>query len=199
MKRHIHDHFQQKDPVLFAVLQRMKDPDDIAPTKDLFTDLCDAIISQQLSVKVSQVLVERLRITLGGSFTPDKILQLPDERIREQGISHAKIKSLKDVSTRMIQGNIVFTKLRLLSDEQVIEKLIEVKGIGPWTAQMFLMFSLGREDVFSPGDGGLRRAIKNIYGFASEPTDEEMKKLSLQWAPYRTYACKILWKSLDLK
>lgn len=199
MKSHIHNHFRQVDPVLFAALQNIEEPLDITASGNLYADLCDAIISQQLSTKVSAVLVERVKVILEGDWSPQRLLLLSDERIREQGISYAKIASLKDLSNKMVRKEINLNSLKSLPGEEVISNLVTVKGIGPWTAQMFLMFSLGREDVFSPGDGGLRRAIKILYGLRSEPTLQEMEKMSAPWSPYRTYASRILWKSLDTK
>ncbi|SRR5258708_2441338 len=197
MHKKIYKHFQDRDPVLFGVLGTIKEPEDVVASKDLFADLCDAIISQQLSNKVAAILVERLKVLLGGAFTPEAIIEVSDDDIRKQGISYAKIASLKDLSNRLIQKELDFASLSLLSNDEVTTRLVQVKGIGPWTAEMFLMFSLGREDVFSPGDGGLRRAIKALYGFSKEPTKEEMLALSEKWAPFRTYACRILWRSLD--
>ena len=198
MHKKIHKHFQTVDPVLFRTLRKIKEPEDIVASRDLFTDLCDAIISQQLSNKVAAILVERLKILLGGAFSPHEIITTSDDDIRKQGISYAKIASLKDLSNRLIQKELEFESLSTLPNDEVVSRLIQVRGIGPWTAEMFLMFSLGREDVFSAGDGGLKRAIKQLYGFKQDPTKEEMLALSEKWAPYRTYACRILWRSLDI-
>ena len=197
MRANIKTHFQQQDPLLWAVLEQIKEPQDLRRSDDLFSDLCDAIISQQLSNKVAAVLVERCKKLFGGTFVPERILSLPEEEIRAQGISFAKIRSLKDLSARIVRGDLSLEALCELPNEEIISRLVEVKGIGPWTAEMFLMFSLGCEDVFSAGDGGLKRAIKQLYNFEREPTRDEMLALSQKWIPFRTYACRILWNSLD--
>lgn len=108
-----------------------------------------------------------------------------------------KINYIKDLSQKIVDKKINLTKLQSRENEQVIEELTEVKGIGVWTAEMFLMFSLGRSDIFSHGDLGLRNAIKKIYEL-DNPSREEIMGITLKWSPYRTYACRILWRSLSL-
>jgi DNA-3-methyladenine glycosylase II len=113
-------------------------------------------------------------------------------------MSWGKIKYVKDLSYRVLDGSLHLSKLDNMSNEEVIVELVAVKGIGPWTAEMFLMFSLARPDVFSFGDLGLKNAIKNLYG-VEDVTVEYMEKLSKKWSPYRTYAALILWETLDNK
>jgi DNA-3-methyladenine glycosylase II len=131
-------------------------------------------------------------------ITPEKLLTLPDSKIRTVGTSWSKISYLKNLATHIQQKTIHLTKLPDMNNEDVIQELTKVKGIGPWTAEMFLMFSLGREDVFSYGDLGLRKAIKQLYKFKRDPTHKQLEQIVNRWAPYRTWAARILWRSLEL-
>ena len=126
-------------------------------------------------------------------------MKIPDQKIRDAGLSWAKVKYLKDLADKVKNKVIHLEKLDTLSNEEVITELTKVKGIGPWTAEMFLMFTLGREDVFSHGDLGLKNAIKKLYGFKKDPTRKQVEKIIARWTPYKTYACRILWKSLEIK
>jgi len=179
-------HFKKVDPILYDVGLRIKDYQEIAVGNpgQYFEDLCDSIISQQLSIKAASTIWSRIK-TLVGKITPKNILKIPDEKYRAAGSSWAKIKYIKDLAMRDID----FTDFPTLSDNEIAKRLIEVKGIGPWTAEMFLIFTLGRPDVFSEGDLGLKNAMKKLPGL----------KQAKVWSPYRSYASRILWKSLELK
>lgn len=195
-------HFQSADPVLFAALSKMKKHErELAPrvTDDYFADLCEAIINQQLSDKAGRTIFSRFQALFPkGIISPQQVLALSDEAIRGIGASWSKVRFIKNLAGSVIHKQLSLASLKDVSDEVVIRTLTGVKGIGPWTAEMFLMFSLGREDVFSYGDLGLRRAIQKLYGFRKEPTMRQMKRIVTKWSPYRTYACRILWKSLEL-
>lgn len=179
-------HFQKVDPILYEVAMRVHRPEEIVPVavNKYFEDLCDTIVSQQLSGKVAKVIWDRIKV-LVGKITPENVLKVPDEKYRAAGCSWAKIKYIKDLATR----NIDFTDFPSLSNSEITKRLVEVKGIGPWTAEMFLMFTMGKPDIFSEGDLGLKNAIKKLYKKAPKPE---------VWSPYRTYACRILWRSLEL-
>lgn len=165
-----------------------------------FHSLCREIINQQLSSKVGDVLTVRFEALCANGVAPEHVLALSDEALRNTGMSWSKvgfIKSLAEAVRSGIFGSKGLEGLEELDNEEVIVRLTKVKGIGRWTAEMFLMFSLGREDVFSHGDLGLRRAIQKLYGFKKEPTRKQIEKLEKRWTPYRTWACRALWKSLE--
>ena len=201
MDPHIHTHFQKADPILAAVFSTIEL--DLHPAKprsniNHFVTLVESIVSQQLSTKVADVILARLLSALPDKkITPDTILATDTELLRKQGMSYAKIKYLKDLALKVKEKEIDLEHLDSLSDEEVIVELVKVKGIGRWTAEMFLMFSLERPDVFSTGDLGLKRAIQKIYNLPKEPNEKKLLTLSKKWSPYRTIACRILWRSLD--
>ncbi len=207
----IYQHFQRVDPLLAEALLRIGDIPPITKkgsSADHFTELCASIISQQLSVKVADVIWTRFVHLFSNaqdwkkgdpepSLDPQELLSIPDQVVRDQGISWAKIKYCKDLATKVINQEIHLESLDALSNDEVITELTTVKGIGRWTAEMFLMFALGRPDVFSTGDLGLKRAIQKLYTLESEPTESELIELTQKWSPYRTYASRILWRVLD--
>lgn len=201
MKQVIKLHFAKVDPVLAKYILLIQEIEDLRSRKpsEYFYALCDEIISQQLSGKVASVIFERFKnLFKNGLVTPGLVLELSHEQLREVGMSNAKAKFIKDLSEKVLSGELDLTNINALENSQVIEQLTKVKGIGPWTAEMFLMFTLGREDIFSYGDLGLKNAIKKIYQLES-PTKVEIELISSKWKPYRTYACRILWKSLELE
>ena len=123
-------------------------------------------------------------------------MKLSDREVREAGTSWAKVGFLKDLAEKTVSKEVPFSKLSDLDDEAVIEELIKVKGIGRWTAEMFLIFSLGRPDVFSHGDLGLRRAIEKLYKLA-DPSQEDIEAITIKWSPYRSWGSRALWKWYD--
>ncbi len=193
----ISSHFEFHDPVLFAWIAQIESFE-VIEKEDYFSSLCESIVSQQLSVKVADVIWARLlNLFPDQHVEPKKILQLNEVELRAVGLSFAKIKYIKDLASRVLSGELELDKLTEMSNDEVIEELTKVKGIGKWTAEMFLMFTLGRPDVFSHGDLGLKKAIQKIYGLAEMPTEAEMLRYEEKWKPYRTYASRILWRSLD--
>lgn len=164
--------------------------------ENLFLDLVESIIGQQLSVKAARTITARFKIACGSETpTPEQILAVDDEIFRKAGNSYSKIKYIKGIAQAAIDG-FDFEELRDLEDEEVISRLIVMKGIGRWTAEMFLMFSLGREDVFSLGDLGLRNAVSRLYNVDRDDLTK-IEKISLKWKPYRSLASRYLWKTLD--
>jgi len=201
MDEKVKSHFRTVDPILYSVLVRLEGKTDrLTPTKstDYFADLCEAIINQQLSDKAAATIYKRfLDLFPKKRVTPEFLLRLKDEQIRGVGTSWNKVKFLTSLARAVVDRTIKLASLDTLPDIEVVTELTKLHGIGPWTAEMFLMFSLGRPDVFSYGDVGLRRAIQKLYALKKEPTPKQMEKISRKWAPYRTYACRILWRSLD--
>ncbi len=172
---------------------------------DHFKALVVAIVNQQLSGKAAATILKRFVALFpsGGARkkfpTATQVLAMPVAKMRKAGLSKMKASFLKDLSRNVLDGTVNFQKMKLWSDEEVIEHLTRVKGIGRWTAEMFLMFSLKREDVFSYGDLGLRNAMKKIYGLRNHPTPRQAEKISRAWSPYRTLASRYLWASLELE
>ncbi len=190
------NHFKKADSTLFDAAKRLE-PLELTKSNDYFYDLCRKIIGQQLSVKVASVINARfLDLFSGKKITPDSVLKIPDKKLREIGTSWTKASYIKDLASKAKDGSLNLKVVDSLDNAGVIEVLTQVKGIGPWSAEMFLMFSLAREDIFSHGDLGLRRAIEKLYTLDNPPM-EQVEEISGVWAPYRTYACMVLWRSLD--
>jgi DNA-3-methyladenine glycosylase II len=191
------------DPQLGAVIaafgpQGLTNERDHDP-KDHYGALLRSITGQQLSVKAASTIHARtLKFFRGRTPSPQMILKADPEELKEAaGLSRAKVSYLRSLAEHVLDGELELEKLNELPDEVVIEELTAVKGIGLWTAQMFLMFHLGREDVLPTGDLGIRNAMKLVYDLDELPTPDEMEKLSEPWRPYRTLACRYLWRSLD--
>jgi len=165
------------------------------PKNEYFEDLVDAIVQQQLSIAAAATIFKRVKESVGGEVVPDEILRKRDETLRKCGLSYAKIKYLKDLSSKVKKGDVELSKMDKLSDEEVMEELIAVKGIGRWTAEMFLMFSLARADIFPVDDIGLQNAFKKLIGRNIKP--ERMAYFAMRWKPYRTIASWYIWKGLD--
>ena len=169
----------------------------IAPRKhkDYFVGIIGEIIGQQLSGRVADVIFDRFKKRVKGKITPGKVLALADQELRDCGMAWAKVRSLKDLAEKVKQGELKTKELAGLSDEEVERELVAVKGIGKWTAEMFLMFSLGRPDIFPSDDLGIRNGMKEI--FAKEMTALEMERKALKWKPYRTVASWYIWRNLE--
>lgn len=195
------NHFRIADPTLFSVLENIPNKHQLTPKKspDIFSDLIESVICQQLSNKAGATIFERFRALFPKKIiTPKKVLAMPDEKIRRKGPSWSKVFYIKNIARAGESGELNLQTIDAKSDEDVISELTKIKGIGRWTAEMFLMFTLGREDIFSYGDLGLRKAIMKLYGYKKEPTAQQMEKLATRWKPYRTYAARILWRSLEI-
>lgn len=190
----ITQHFEKVDSKLAEAMKQYPVLE-LKKSSDYFADLVEAIVSQQLSVKVSNVLYKRILDKMGGRIEAEKILEMPVETFRSLGISYAKASYIQDLAAHA--NSINFASFDTLRDEEIYKELIAVKGIGPWTIEMFLMFSMARPDIFSFGDLGLKRAITKLYQLKKDPTKLQLQKMSEKWKPYRTYACRILWKTLD--
>lgn len=200
MKKELLNHFRSKDPVLYSLVHRIRiEPIKPRSPQQYFIYLCEEIIGQQLSGRVADVLVDRFKkLFPRKKVTPKRVLATFEETLRGTGMSWSKARFIRDLAHHVLTKSVKLAQLNQLPDEDVIRELTRVKGIGPWTAEMFLMFTLGREDVFSFGDLGLRKAIKKLYGFKKDPTVKQMEKIVNQWKPYRTWAARMLWKSLDV-
>jgi DNA-3-methyladenine glycosylase II len=165
---------------------------------DPYQALARAIVGQQLSTKAARSIWERLVEILGGTFPePSGLLAVDAEAIRAAGLSRSKVNFLRDLAERVEDGRLDLKRLMELPDEDVVATLTEIKGVGPWTAEMFLIFHLGRPDVMSAGDLGIRRAVQIEYGLDELPGPTDLERIAGPWRPHRTLACLYLWRSLD--
>ena len=167
--------------------------------EDPFTALVEAIVWQQLSGKAAATIYKRVLALLpeGGPPTPGGILALEEADLRAAGLSRAKTAYIRDLATRVREGDVPLDALGTLEDDPVIAELTKVKGIGRWTAEMFLMFRLHRPDVLPVDDVGIANAIRRAYGLRKIPSPVRMQKIAEPWRPYRSVACWYLWRSLD--
>ena len=166
-----------------------------------FEQLARAIVFQQLAGSAARAIFERVR-ALGakGRFpSPERLLQIPEERLRGAGLSRNKLRSLQDLAERALDGRLRLRSLGRLPDEEVVEHLVQVRGIGPWTAQMHLIFKLGRPDVFAPKDLGLQEGIRLLDGLADRPGPSEASARAEAWRPWRSAACWYLWRLTELR
>ncbi|MGA9508735.1 MAG: DNA-3-methyladenine glycosylase 2 family protein [Candidatus Sulfotelmatobacter sp.] len=218
------NHLRKSDPVLRAIIARIG-PCRMQFGPPEFHSLAEAIVYQQLNGRAAETIFKRFAALAGEPLTPKGILDLSHEQMRRVGLSQQKSAYLKDLAAKTAAGIVDFSGLSKLSDEQVIEHLTQVKGIGVWTAQMFLIFTLRRENVLPAGDFGVRMAIFKHYLDAQRakaarrrsarkksavakktrkrkiklPTPQQMEKIAKCWEPYRSVACWYLWRSLDTK
>jgi DNA-3-methyladenine glycosylase II len=165
---------------------------------DAYGALLRSIVGQQLSTKAASTIYGRMLELFGGHApTPKQLLAADPDAIRAAGLSRPKINYLRDLAQHVEDGELELDRLDELSDEKIIEELTAVKGIGEWSAHMFLMFHLGRPDVLPVGDQGIRNAVKAQYRLRKLPDAKRLEKLARPWRPYRTLACLYLWSSLD--
>ncbi|HZQ94511.1 MAG TPA: DNA-3-methyladenine glycosylase [Candidatus Sulfotelmatobacter sp.] len=197
MRKAIH-HLKKCDPVLRAIIERVG-PYKMEYGLADFSSLAEALVYQQLNGRAAATIFKRLAALAGDPVTPQGILKLSDEQLRSAGLSKQKSAYLKDLATKTAAGVLDFSRLPDLSDEEVIQHLTQVKGIGPWTAHMFLMFSLRRPNVLPTGDYGVQMALKKHYRKRKLPKPREMEKIARAWEPYRSVACWYMWRSLDIK
>jgi DNA-3-methyladenine glycosylase II len=165
---------------------------------DAYGALVRSIVGQQLSTKAAATIYGRMLELFGGHTpTPKQLLKVDPDKIRAAGLSRPKIAYLRDLATHVEEGTLELERLPDLPDEEVAAQLTAIKGLGQWTADMFLMFHLGRPDILPVGDQGIRRAVKVQYRLRKMPDPKRLEKLARPWRPYRTLACLYLWSSLD--
>ncbi|MBI3397360.1 DNA-3-methyladenine glycosylase 2 family protein [Candidatus Woesebacteria bacterium] len=190
--------FLSKDKYLSPIIARVGSCT-IKPSKpkDYFFDLVDSIISQQLSGKAAGIILNRVRGELGSGLSPTILLKTDDEKLRNCGLSWAKVKYIKDLAQKIEGEEVNLEKLDKLEDEEIVSELVKVKGIGRWTAEMFLMFSLARPDVFPIDDLGIKKGINKL--FKKEILRQEIEEKSNRWKPFRTAASWYVWALNDNK
>jgi DNA-3-methyladenine glycosylase II len=192
------NHLKECDPVLRRIIERVG-PFRMEYGPPEFHSLAESILYQQLNGKAAATIFDRFVAVAGDPLTPEGILKLTDEQLRGVGLSKQKSSYLRDLAAKTASGLLDFSRLHEMPDGEVIDHLTQVKGIGVWTAQMFLMFTLRRPDVLPTGDYGVQAAIKKHYRKRKLPKPKEMEKIARRWAPYRSIACWYLWRSLDIK
>jgi DNA-3-methyladenine glycosylase II len=192
------NHLKKCDPVLRGIMERVG-PFRMEYGLPQFSSLAEAIVYQQLNGKAAETIFKRFATLAGEPLTPESILKLSDEQLRGVGLSKQKSAYLKDLAQKTAAGVLDFSKLPELPDEEVIEHLTQVKGIGVWTAHMFLIFSLRRLNVLPTGDYGVQMALKRHYRKRKLPKPKDMEKIARAWEPYRSVACWYMWRSLDIK
>jgi DNA-3-methyladenine glycosylase II len=218
------NHLKKSDPVLRAIIERIG-PCRMQFGPPEFHSLAEAIVYQQLNGKAADTIFKRFAALAGEPLIPEGVLKLSDQQMRSAGLSKQKSGYLKDLAAKTAAGRLDFSRLSELPDAEVIEHLTQVKGIGVWTAQMFLMFTLKRGNILPTGDFGVRMAMYKHYldvrratsskksSSATKsaaarkgrkrkirlPTPEQMEKIAKRWEPYRSVACWYLWQSLDVK
>jgi DNA-3-methyladenine glycosylase II len=190
----------RRDPVIGALIKRhgacgLAD----AQHEDTFTALVHSIISQQLSTRAAATIARRFDALFDGPPQPRAVARVDDTQLRAVGLSSQKIRYIRDLSARIIDGSLPLDRVNDLPDEDVIQSLTQVKGIGRWTAEMFLMFRLHRPDVLPVDDLGIVKAVQRAYGLRKMPRPERLTKIGEPWRPYRSVACWYLWASLGDK
>jgi len=197
------EHLRAADPVLRAIIDRYG-PDGLLERREggqteHYGALVRAIVGQQLSTKAAAAIYRRLADRFGGDApTPQEVLaDDPEEMRAAAGLSHAKVAFLRSLAEHALDGSLELDKLDQLSDDEVVAELTAVKGIGVWSAHMFLMFHLERPDVLAVGDLGIRKAMMVAYGLDEMPLAMAMEAIAEPWRPYRTLACRYLWRSLN--
>ena len=197
------DHFKKVDPIISSAMQDLDFDGWIKPKEkpleglDYFRTLCHEIIGQQLSGKAASAIIKRFAALFNKSGTdPEKLLEIPDEALRNVGLSWSKVNYVKNIATAYLEKTVDFDKLHRLADEEITSQLTAIKGVGNWTVEMFLIFTLGREDVFSYGDLGLRKGFAKLYELEN-PSKDQVEKVTSKWRPFRTYGSITLWHTLD--
>jgi DNA-3-methyladenine glycosylase II len=189
-------HLAKADPRLADIIESVG-AYEIKLRRDPFRSLVEAIIYQQLAGSAADAIYGRFVKIYGRFPKPAQLLATKDAKLRAAGLSSRKIEYLKDLAARVADGRLKLARLSKLPDEQVIEQLDQVKGIGRWTAEMFLIFCLGRQDVLPVGDLGLRKAMQKAYSLADLPSPESMCGIAEPWKPYCSVATWYMWKSLE--
>ncbi len=189
-------HLQNVDPVMAQIIRRVG-PYQLTPREPTFETLARSIAFQQLSGKAAGTIFGRLKKAVGRRFTASAFLKLTREELRGCGLSRQKIASLSDLAERVARREIRFHKLADLDDEEIILLLSQVRGVGVWTVQMFLIFALQRPNILPLADLGVRNAVRLAYGLPDLPKPAELAKLGEKWHPYCSVASWYLWRSLD--
>ena len=188
--------FLKQDPKLAKIIERIGGYQ-IKKRNDHFATLIESIISQQLASSAAEAILGRFKKLYPNFPKPVQILKTKDSKLRSVGLSKMKVEYIKDLSKKIEDGHLEIKSLPKMSDDKIIEELTQVKGIGVWTAQMFLIFSCGRLDVLPTGDLGLRKGVQRAFSLPELPTPKQVEDIGNGWKPYRSIATWYLWKSLQ--
>jgi DNA-3-methyladenine glycosylase II len=189
-------HLKKCDAILASVIARVG-ACKVTYREPTFEALARSIVFQQLSTKAARTIYGRFEEAAGGKVTPEAIQNMSVSEMRRCGLSKQKIGYIRDLAEHALSGKVDFNKLPSMSDEEVIIALTVIKGVGVWTAHMFLIFALRRPNVLPVGDLGVRTAIQRLYGKRKPPTPAQMEKIATSWHPYCSYAAWYLWRSLE--
>lgn len=196
-KKIILEHFDERDTVMATVIRRMG-PFELKRNRNYFQVLCKAIIGQQISIKAAESITRRFHSLFAGARpTPEKLRDLSYKQLREVGLSGQKVKYMKDLSAKFLDGIVRPHRMAYQSNEEIIQQLISIYGVGRWTAEMFLIFSLNRLDVLPLGDLGLRAGVQQIYNMRALPSPDKVRKLGNKWQPFETIGTWYTWRSMD--
>jgi DNA-3-methyladenine glycosylase II len=189
-------HLRHADPVMAKIIQRVG-PCELAALQPSFETLARSITFQQLHGKAASTIFARLQKAVGRNFSATAFLKAEPETLRACGLSRQKLASLTDLAEHVVRRRINFKKLPELDNDQVLEALTQVRGVGVWTGQIFLMFALQRPNILPVGDFGIRNAVRQAYGLPEMPKAAELERIAQPWHPYCTVASWYLWRSLD--
>ena len=190
----------RRDPILAPVIRRHQSRSPLdTPLQDPFPALVRTITAQQISTKAAATIHGRLVAHMPGGVDPHALLALTDDQMRQAGLSRQKIAYVRDLAAKVASGELPVHSLHELTDDEVIDAIVKVKGLGRWSAEMFLMFRLHRPDVLPVDDLGIVNAIHRLYGLRKRPKADRLRKIGEAWRPYRTVACWYLWRSLEDK
>jgi DNA-3-methyladenine glycosylase II len=194
-EKHLTAHDKKLAPVIATY-----GPCTIRPHQNYYQELVESIVSQQLSIKAGAAIIKRFIALFGETFpAPEAILGKTVEELRTAGLSGAKANYIRDLAQHVVDGKVKFDHLDALSNEEVITELVAVKGIGEWTAHMFMLFCMGRMDILAYGDLGVRNGVQRLYGLKQLPSREDLEAVAKKyhWHPYESVACWYIWHSLD--
>jgi DNA-3-methyladenine glycosylase II len=191
-------HLQNSDPILAAAIEKVGPLEERGDAESHFHALCRIVVGQQLSVAVARAIWNRVVGHFGDDFTPKAVASMSAEDGKSVGLSRMKTIYLQSLATHILGGKLEIERLETLPDEEIKNEIVAVKGLGPWSADMFLMFQLDREDILPVGDLGIREAIKRLYNLDERPDAAKMEEIAEPWRPYRTLASRYLWRSLEL-
>jgi len=198
----IRSHFRKTDQIIYKTMKDVDFDEWVKPDRpkdglSYFRHLSREIIGQQLSGKAANAIIERFKkLFENGEVDPHQLLTTSDQRLRDAGMSWAKASYVKNIAQAYLDDSVKFDKFDQLPDEEIIHELTTIKGVGPWTAEMFLIFTLHRPDVFSFGDLGLKKGFAKLYGIEN-PTKVQIEEVIVKWKPYTSYGSITLWHSLD--
>lgn len=197
--KHAEQHLSRADKKLSPVITA-SGPCQIRPHSDHYGELVSNIVGQQLSTKAAYAIWQRVLTLFGGKMpAPEQLIKIDGQKLRDVGLSWAKVAYVKDIAQHIIDGRLDMGHISTMPNEQLIEQLTAVKGIGEWSAHMYMMFGLGRLDILPTGDLGIKKAIQNLYGLKALPKPEQIITIAAKnkWHPYESVASWYLWQSLD--